>query len=75
MDHKLLNLSRFVAFFDNDLLGYPFTVELVSYGIVLSRPRLLPLAPFQDAISKWPPLRPLCLILKIFLQQRELNEV
>ncbi|XP_050368629.1 uncharacterized protein LOC126786751 [Argentina anserina] len=29
----------------------------------------------MDAISKWPPLRPLCLILKIFLQQRELNEV
>ncbi|PRQ31304.1 putative polynucleotide adenylyltransferase [Rosa chinensis] len=29
----------------------------------------------KDAISKWPPLRPLCLILKIFLQQRELNEV
>ncbi|KAL3503219.1 hypothetical protein ACH5RR_037668 [Cinchona calisaya] len=29
----------------------------------------------QDAVSKWPPLRPLCLILKIFLQQRELNEV
>ncbi|KAL2466826.1 Nucleotidyltransferase family protein [Abeliophyllum distichum] len=28
-----------------------------------------------DAISKWPPLRPLCLILKVFLQQRELNEV
>ncbi|KVH93037.1 Nucleotidyl transferase domain-containing protein [Cynara cardunculus var. scolymus] len=30
---------------------------------------------FDDAISKWPPLRPLCLILKVFLQQRELNEV
>ncbi|KAI7979645.1 Terminal nucleotidyltransferase 4A [Camellia lanceoleosa] len=30
---------------------------------------------FQDAISKWPPLQPLYLILKIFLQQRELNEV
>ncbi|KAK2639080.1 hypothetical protein Ddye_026875 [Dipteronia dyeriana] len=29
----------------------------------------------QDVLSKWPPLRPLCLILKIFLQQRELNEV
>ncbi|KAK3037945.1 hypothetical protein RJ639_031836, partial [Escallonia herrerae] len=29
----------------------------------------------QDAISKWPQLRPLCLILKVFLQQRELNEV
>ncbi|KAJ9537672.1 hypothetical protein OSB04_030405 [Centaurea solstitialis] len=29
----------------------------------------------QEAISKWPPLRPLCLILKVFLQQRELNEV
>ncbi|KAL1815353.1 hypothetical protein ACET3Z_017927 [Daucus carota] len=29
----------------------------------------------QGAISKWPPLRPLCLILKVFLQQRELNEV
>ncbi|XP_048441675.1 terminal nucleotidyltransferase 4A [Pyrus x bretschneideri] len=29
----------------------------------------------QDAVSKWPPLRPLCLILKVFLQQRELNEV
>ncbi|KAI3774984.1 hypothetical protein L1987_49551 [Smallanthus sonchifolius] len=29
----------------------------------------------QDAISKWPPLRPLCLILKVFLQQRRLNEV
>ncbi|KAL7218244.1 hypothetical protein ACSBR2_011506 [Camellia fascicularis] len=29
----------------------------------------------KDAISKWPPLQPLYLILKIFLQQRELNEV
>ncbi|KNA23410.1 hypothetical protein SOVF_025100 [Spinacia oleracea] len=29
----------------------------------------------QDAISRLPPLRPLCLILKVFLQQRELNEV
>ncbi|XP_010675574.2 uncharacterized protein LOC104891567 [Beta vulgaris subsp. vulgaris] len=29
----------------------------------------------KDAISKLPPLRPLCLILKVFLQQRELNEV
>lgn len=29
----------------------------------------------KGAISKWPPLRPLCLILKVFLQQRELNEV
>ncbi|KAH7851322.1 hypothetical protein Vadar_009801 [Vaccinium darrowii] len=29
----------------------------------------------EDAVSKWPPLRPLCLILKVFLQQRELNEV
>ncbi|XP_022139704.1 non-canonical poly(A) RNA polymerase PAPD5 [Momordica charantia] len=27
------------------------------------------------AVDKWPPLRPLCLILKVFLQQRELNEV
>nr|XP_016498763.1 PREDICTED: non-canonical poly(A) RNA polymerase PAPD5-like [Nicotiana tabacum] len=29
----------------------------------------------KDAMSNWPPLRPLCLILKVFLQQRELNEV
>ncbi|KAF7140870.1 hypothetical protein RHSIM_Rhsim06G0197900 [Rhododendron simsii] len=29
----------------------------------------------EDAVLKWPPLRPLCLILKVFLQQRELNEV
>lgn len=29
----------------------------------------------QEAVAKWPPLRPLCLILKVFLQQRELNEV
>ncbi|KAH7860969.1 hypothetical protein Vadar_020089 [Vaccinium darrowii] len=29
----------------------------------------------EDAVSKWPPLRLLCLILKVFLQQRELNEV
>ncbi|XP_021649560.2 uncharacterized protein LOC110641964 [Hevea brasiliensis] len=29
----------------------------------------------KDAVSKWPCLRPLCLILKLFLQQRELNEV
>ncbi|KAF5183501.1 Non-canonical poly(A) RNA polymerase PAPD5 [Thalictrum thalictroides] len=29
----------------------------------------------KDAVSKIPPLRPLCLILKVFLQQRELNEV
>ncbi|XP_058095825.1 poly(A) RNA polymerase protein 1 isoform X2 [Magnolia sinica] len=29
----------------------------------------------KDAVFKIPPLRPLCLILKVFLQQRELNEV
>ncbi|XP_021894688.1 non-canonical poly(A) RNA polymerase PAPD5 isoform X2 [Carica papaya] len=29
----------------------------------------------KDSVLKWPPLRPLCLILKVFLQQRELNEV
>ncbi|ERN06559.1 hypothetical protein AMTRI_Chr01g135620 [Amborella trichopoda] len=29
----------------------------------------------MDAVAKIPPLRPLCMILKIFLQQRELNEV
>ncbi|KAF8391349.1 hypothetical protein HHK36_023653 [Tetracentron sinense] len=29
----------------------------------------------KDAVAKLPPLRPLCLILKVFLQQRELNEV
>ncbi|XP_068665273.1 uncharacterized protein [Aristolochia californica] len=29
----------------------------------------------KDVITKIPPLRPLCLILKVFLQQRELNEV
>ncbi|KAL3652553.1 hypothetical protein CASFOL_002234 [Castilleja foliolosa] len=29
----------------------------------------------KDAVSKWPSLKPLCLILKVFLQQRELNEV
>ncbi|KAL5715512.1 polynucleotide adenylyltransferase [Ranunculus cassubicifolius] len=29
----------------------------------------------KEAISKIPPLRPLCMILKVFLQQRELNEV
>ncbi|MED6109833.1 hypothetical protein PIB30_037222 [Stylosanthes scabra] len=29
----------------------------------------------QEAVDRWPPLRPLCLILKVFLQQRELNEV
>ncbi|KAK9085266.1 hypothetical protein Sjap_025677 [Stephania japonica] len=29
----------------------------------------------KDAVRKLPPLRPLCLILKIFLQQRALNEV
>ncbi|XP_043702202.1 terminal nucleotidyltransferase 4B [Telopea speciosissima] len=29
----------------------------------------------KDAITKIPPLKPLCLILKVFLQQRELNEV
>ncbi|XP_020105988.1 non-canonical poly(A) RNA polymerase PAPD5 isoform X1 [Ananas comosus] len=29
----------------------------------------------KDAVEKLPPLRPLCLILKVFLQQRELNEV
>ncbi|ESQ43118.1 hypothetical protein EUTSA_v10013073mg [Eutrema salsugineum] len=29
----------------------------------------------QDAVLRFPPLRPLCLILKVFLQQRELNEV
>ncbi|XP_073006870.1 uncharacterized protein [Typha latifolia] len=29
----------------------------------------------KDAVKKLPPLRPLCLILKVFLQQRELNEV
>ncbi|KAK4398384.1 Terminal nucleotidyltransferase 4A [Sesamum angolense] len=34
----------------------------------------LPSSDIDDAVSKWPPLRPLCLILKVFLQQRELNE-
>ncbi|XP_077228080.1 uncharacterized protein LOC143861075 isoform X2 [Tasmannia lanceolata] len=29
----------------------------------------------KDALTEIPPLRPLCLILKVFLQQRELNEV
>ncbi|XVF78420.1 hypothetical protein PTKIN_Ptkin14bG0131100 [Pterospermum kingtungense] len=29
----------------------------------------------KEAVVKWPQLRPLCLILKVFLQQRELNEV
>lgn len=29
----------------------------------------------KDALNAVPPLRPLCLVLKIFLQQRELNEV
>lgn len=29
----------------------------------------------QAAMGAIPPLRPLCLVLKIFLQQRELNEV
>ncbi|KAK9089273.1 hypothetical protein Scep_028355 [Stephania cephalantha] len=29
----------------------------------------------KDAVKRLPPLRPLCLILKIFLQQRALNEV
>ncbi len=29
----------------------------------------------QGAMQALPPLRPLCLVLKIFLQQRELNEV
>ncbi|KAE8681080.1 Nucleotidyltransferase family protein isoform 3 [Hibiscus syriacus] len=29
----------------------------------------------KGAIEKWPQLRPLCLILKVFLQQRDLNEV
>ncbi|CAN8289321.1 unnamed protein product [Cochlearia groenlandica] len=30
---------------------------------------------YQDAVLRMPPLRLLCLILKVFLQQRELNEV
>ncbi|XP_078431513.1 nucleotidyltransferase family protein [Wolffia australiana] len=29
----------------------------------------------KEAVSKMPPLKPLCLILKVFLKQRELNEV
>ncbi|CAM6084092.1 unnamed protein product [Calypogeia fissa] len=29
----------------------------------------------KDAMAALPPLKPLCLVLKIFLQQRELNEV
>nr|KJB13375.1 hypothetical protein B456_002G071000 [Gossypium raimondii] len=29
----------------------------------------------KEAVLKWPQLRPLCLILKVFLQQRDLNEV
>ncbi|KAG8474543.1 hypothetical protein CXB51_031349 [Gossypium anomalum] len=29
----------------------------------------------QETVLKWPQLRPLCLILKVFLQQRDLNEV
>ncbi|XP_016754635.1 terminal nucleotidyltransferase 4B isoform X3 [Gossypium hirsutum] len=28
----------------------------------------------KEAVLKWPQLRPLCLILKVFLQQRDLNE-
>lgn len=33
------------------------------------------MVPPQSALADLPPLRPLCLVLKIFLQQRELNEV
>ncbi|TYG82237.1 hypothetical protein ES288_D01G071300v1 [Gossypium darwinii] len=29
----------------------------------------------KEAVLKWPQLQPLCLILKVFLQQRDLNEV
>ncbi|KAG4170141.1 hypothetical protein ERO13_A12G128900v2 [Gossypium hirsutum] len=29
----------------------------------------------KEAVLKWPQFRPLCLILKVFLQQRDLNEV
>ncbi|KAG8474689.1 hypothetical protein CXB51_031147 [Gossypium anomalum] len=29
----------------------------------------------KESVIKWPQLRPLCLILKVFLQQRDLNEV
>ncbi|KAF5200520.1 Nucleotidyltransferase family protein, partial [Thalictrum thalictroides] len=28
-----------------------------------------------DVVSKSPPLRPLCLTLKVFLRQKKLNEV
>ncbi|KAM1655418.1 hypothetical protein ACFX1Q_008299 [Malus domestica] len=54
----------------SDLIKYIFPrskVLFFSYVLVSAN--------VQGAVSKWPPLRPLCLILKVFLQQRELNEV
>ncbi|KAJ4843323.1 hypothetical protein Tsubulata_020929 [Turnera subulata] len=47
-------------------------VELLSFDAV-NGPKAADF--IKDAVSKWPPIQPLCLILKVFLQQRELNEV
>ncbi|KAL5989459.1 hypothetical protein ACLOJK_010351 [Asimina triloba] len=43
--------------------------------LIFPESTFLELTHLKDAVTKIPPLRPLCLILKVFLQQRELNEV
>ncbi|KAH9802715.1 nucleotidyltransferase family protein [Citrus sinensis] len=48
----------------------------VSFDISCASPDCSSASPNNlDALAECPPLRPLCLILKVFLQQRELNEV
>ncbi|KAK6134570.1 hypothetical protein DH2020_031690 [Rehmannia glutinosa] len=53
--------------------GYGFYCSRFGADVEVVKWELL--GTMMDAVSKWPPLRPLCLILKVFLQQRELNEV
>ncbi|CAN8252781.1 unnamed protein product [Cochlearia groenlandica] len=48
----------------------------ISFDICFDRENGPKAAEFiQDAVLRLPPLRPLCMILKVFLQQRELNVV
>lgn len=53
-----------------------FHMKGISVVTIYSREeKLINLVILQAAMEALPPLRPLCLVLKIFLQQRELNEV
>ncbi|KAF5179046.1 Nucleotidyltransferase family protein [Thalictrum thalictroides] len=48
-------------------------MELIALSRALSQKGIA--KKIQDAVSKSHPLPPLCLTLKVFLQQRKLNEV